>query len=322
MFSCRCLFLPVIRMMLMKKILIALAVLLLVIIAATYLFIPRELKIVATTSLNAALPGVSRSLSDNNTWKNFWPGSTVFKLDDQSYFIKGKFFNVFNIDISSEKDTVSSSMTLLLLKSNSLTIEWTSELLNSRNPLTRITQYRKARSIEKNMNSILKAMKHFMEQTKNIYGLDIKQTTVKDSVVISTRRLFDHHPTVKDVEDMIQSLKEYIFTNKATEHGFPMLNITKTDSSHYETMAAIPVDRELPLTGTFAPKLLLKGGNLLEAEVIGGFYKIEKALQELENYRNDYRFNSPAIPYQRLITDRSKEPDTTKWITILQYPVY
>ena len=306
----------------MKKIIIALAILAFVLLAAVYLFIPRELKIGATTTINAALPGVSRSLSDNNTWEKFWPDSTVFKLNDHSYSVKENVFNVFNIDISSEKDSVSSSMTLLLLKSNSLTIDWSSKLMTSSNPFTRITQYRKARSIEKNMKSILKSMKDFMEQTKNIYGFDIKQTTVRDSVVISTRRSFAHHPGVKDVEDMIQSLRNYIIENMAIEQGSPMLNIRKADSSHYETMAAIPVDRELPLTGEFAPKFLLKGGNLLEAEVIGGFHKIEIALKELENYRNDYRFSSPAIPYQRLVTDRSKEQDTTKWITILQYPIY
>ena len=306
----------------MKKILIALVLLLLIAVAAIYLFIPRKLKIGATATVHAALPGVSRSLSDNNTWKKFWPGDTVFKLDDQSYSIKGKFFNVFNIDVISENDSITSSVTLLLLKSNLLTIDWSGELITGTNPFLKFAQYRKAKSIEKNLNSILIQLKNFMEQSKNIYGCDIKEATVKDSVVISTRRLFDHYPTVKDVEDMIQSLKSYITKNMASEQGCPMLNIRRTDSLHYEAMTAIPVDRELPLTDNFAPKLLLKGGNLLEAEVTGGFHRIETALKELDNYKNDYRFNSPAIPYQRLITDRSKEPDTTKWITILQYPVY
>ncbi len=306
----------------MKKILLALVLLVVIMLAAVYLLIPRKLKIEATITVNAALPAVSRLLSDNDVWKNFWPDAAAFKLDNQAYSIKGKFFNVFNIDIGSEKDSISSTLNLLLLNSDPLAINWSGELISSSNPFTRIAQYRKARSIEKNMNSILKGMKNFMEQTKNIYSFDIKQTKVKDSVLISTRRLFDHHPTVKDVDDMIQSLKVYIAINEAKEEGSPMLNIFRTDSLHYEVMTAIPVDRKLPLTNNFAPKLLLKGGNILEVEVRGGFYKIETALKELENYKNDYRFNSPAIPYQLLITDRSKEPDTTKWITRLHYPVY
>ena len=87
-------------------------------------------------------------------------------------------------------------------------------------------------------------------------------------------------------------------------------------------MTAIPVDRELPLTKEFAPKFLLKRGNILETEVRGGPYKIETGLNELENYKNDYKFTSPASPYQLLVTDRLKEQDTAKWVTRLYYPVY
>ena len=305
----------------MKKIFFALVLLVVIMLASVYLFIPGKLKIEATATVNAALPAVSRLLSDNETWRKFWPDTGFLKLDDETYSINGKFFNVFNIDISSEKDSINSLLNLLLLKSDPLTINWSGELISSNNPFIKIAQYRKARSIEKNMNSILNGMKNFMEQTKNIYGFDIKQTKVKDSVLISTRQLFDHYPTVKDVYDMIQSLKEYIAVNEAKEEGSPMLNIFYTDSLHYEAMTAIPVDRKLPLTDKFAPKFLLKGGDILEAEVKGGYYKIGSALKELENYKNDYRLNSPAIPYQLLITDRSKESDTTKWITRLHYPV-
>jgi hypothetical protein len=307
----------------MKKILLALVLLVVIMLVAAYLFIPRKLKIEATTTVNAALPAVSRLLSENDTWKKFWPDTAAFKLNDQTYSIKGKFFTAFNIDIGTEKDSISSILNLLLLSgSDPVAINWSGELIiSSGNPFTRISQYRKARSIEKNMNSILTGMKNFMEQTKNIYGFDIKQTKVKDSVLISTRRSFDHHPASKDVYEMIQSLKEYIAVNDAKEEGPPMLNIFQTDSLHFEAMTAIPVDRKLPLTNIFAPKFLLKGGDILEAEVNGGYYKIGTALKELENYKNDYRFYSPAIPYQLLITDRSKEPDTTKWITRLYYPV-
>jgi hypothetical protein len=306
----------------MKKILLVLVLSVVIMLAAVYLFIPRKLRIETTTTINAALPAVSRLLSENDTWGKFWPDTAAFKLDDQVYSIKGKFFTVFNIDIDSEKDSLGSILNLLLLpKSDVLAISWSGELISSSNPFTRIAQYRKARSIEKNMNSILNGMKNFMEQTKNIYGFDIQQTKVKDSVLITTRRSFDHHPTVIEVYDMIQSLKDYIAMNAAKEEGSPMLNIFRTDSLHFEAMTAIPIDRTLPLTDKFASKFLLKGGEILEADVTGGYYKIRAALKELENYKNDHRFNSPAIPYQLLITDRSKEPDTTKWITRLYYPI-
>jgi hypothetical protein len=121
---------------------------------------------------------------------------------------------------------------------------------------------------------------------------------------------------------MIRDLRKYIAQNNAIEKNSPMLNVLKFDSSHYEAMTAIPVDRALTPTNEFAPKFLLKGGNILEVQVQGGPTTIENGLKELENYRSDYRFTSPAIPYQLLVTDRMKEADTTKWITRLYYPVF
>lgn len=306
----------------MKKILIGLVILGAISLGALYLVIPGKMKMSASISIHAALPGVSRSLYDSNNWKKFWPTKTPFALDNRDYLIKGKFFNAFNIDIASDKDTLSSIINLLLIRTDSINVNWSSEQITSSNPFNRFVQYRQGIATEKNMKKILTRMKEFMEQTTNIYGFDIKQTIVTDSALISTRRVLDHQPTVKDIGGMIQSLKKYITEHNAAEQNFPMLNVLQIDSAHYEVMTAIAVDRQLPLTNDFAPKFLLKGGNMLEGEIKGGPTRIETALKEFENYRSDYKFPAPAKPYQLLITDRLKEPDTTKWMTRLYYPIF
>ena len=306
----------------MKKILTALVLLLMFALAAVYLFIPRKIKIEAAVPLNAALPGVFRTLINDSNWKKWWPGETPFAYNKQAYSIKGKLFNVFDIDIYSDKDTINSRMELVLVKANTMTILWNTEQESSNDPFKRFERYRYAKQTEKNMNAILQSLKTFLQKKENIYGVDIKETLVKDSALISTRRQFDHYPGAQEVDSMIQSLKKYISQNNAIEKNSPMLNVFELGNSRYEAMTAIPVDKALPKTNEFAPKFLLKGGNILEAQIQGGPYTIEKGLKELENYRADYKFNSPAIPYQLLVTDRAKEPDTTKWITRLYYPVF
>jgi hypothetical protein len=62
-------------------------------------------------------------------------------------------------------------------------------------------------------------------------------------------------------------------------------------------------------------------GNILVAEVKGGVYTAEKAIEVLSVYANDKKRISPAIPYQSLVTDRMQVSDTSKWITRLFYPV-
>ena len=306
----------------MKKVLIGLVLSIAFLLAAVYLFIPRIIKIEAAAPLNAALPGVFRTLINESNWKKWWPGETPFAYNKQAYSIKGKFFNVFDIDIYSDKDTLSSRMELVFVEANTMTILWNAEQVSSNDPFKRFERYRYAKQTEKNMNAILQSLQTFFQKKENIYGVDIKETLVKDSVLISTRRKFDHYPDAQEVDSMIQSLKKYISQNNAIEKNSPMLNVFELGNSRYEAMTAIPVDKELPKTNEFAPKFLLKGGNILEAQIQGGPYMIEKGLKELENYRADYKFNSPAIPYQLLVTDRTKEPDTTKWITKIYYPIY
>ena len=306
----------------MKKILITLILLLVLALAAVYFFIPGKIKIEASVSLNAALQGVSRSLIDENNWKRLWPGETSFNYNKQTYSIRSKISSVFDIDIYSGHDTISSRLELVPVKNETMTIDWHAEQVTSSNPFIRFSRYRQAKATEKNMDEILESMKAFLEKTKNIYGFEIKKTVVTDSVLISIRRSFGHYPTMQEIDAMIRELKKYIVQNNAIEKNSPMLNVLRLDSSHYEAMSAIPVDRALPQTIEFAPKFLLKGGNILEAQVQGGPYTIEKGLQEIENYRSEYRYTSPAIPYQLLVTDRLKEPDTTKWITKLYYPVF
>jgi len=306
----------------MKKILITVLLLIVFALAAVYLFIPGKIKTEATISLNAALPAVSRSLIDENTWKKWWPGETAFNYNKQTYSIRSKMSSVLDIDIYPGKDTINSRLELIPVKNDIMAIDWHAEQVTSSYPFIRLSQYRQAKATEKNMNEILQSMKAFFEKTKNIYGFEIKKTLVTDSALISVRRTFEHYPTVQEIDAMIQDLKKYIVQNNAIEKNSPMLNVLRLDSSHYEAMSAIPVDKALPRTNEFAPKFLLKGGNILEAEVQGGPATIENGLQEIENYRSEFRYTSPAIPYQLLVTDRLKQTDTTKWITKLYYPVF
>src|ERR1700752_2218951 len=167
----------------MKKILIGLTLLVVFALGAVYLFIPGKIKMETAVSLNVAMPGVSRTLANDNNWKKWWPGETPFAYNEQSYSIRGKIFNAFDIDIYSGKDTINSRMELVLIKADTMTIGWSAEQVTSSNPFTRVEQYRHANATEKNMNAILQSMKTFLQKTENIYGFDVKETLVKDSVL-------------------------------------------------------------------------------------------------------------------------------------------
>jgi hypothetical protein len=100
-----------------------------------------------------------------------------------------------------------------------------------------------------------------------------------------------------------------------------MLNIENTDRTNYKVQVALPVNKKLPELGDISSKQMLKDGNILTAEVIGGLNKIDGAMEQFEKYISDYQRSIIAIPFQSLITDRSKEKDSTRWVTKIYYPV-
>lgn len=305
----------------MKKILTGIVLSVVFLLAAVYWFIPGKIKMEEKIIIGAALPAVSRELATDSNWNKWWPGKNAFTFNEQGYKPRGNSFNVFAIDIYHGADTTKSRVELILLNNDSIMIIWNAEKLTSNDPFKRFSAYRNTGSTEKNMKTLLEHMKSFMEKRENIYGFPIRKTKVIDSVLISTRRSFDHKPGVEEIDMMIQSLKKYIAENKAVEKNHPMLNVTMIDSNYYEVMTAIAVDKSIPNTKEFSAKFLLKGGNILEGVLQGGPHTIEKALIEFERYRSDHQHTSPAIPYQLLVTDRTKETDTTKWITKLYYPI-
>ncbi len=63
-------------------------------------------------------------------------------------------------------------------------------------------------------------------------------------------------------------------------------------------------------------------GSFMVTEVQGGETKVQKSLEQLELYAADYKKTQMAIPFQYLVTDRIREPDSSKWITRIYLPVY
>ncbi len=156
---------------------------------------------------------------------------------------------------------------------------------------------------------------------ENVYGLPILKALVSDSLLIFTEASSKGFPTTEFIYSQIDQLRKYIVDQSAKETGFPMLNINTTDSINYLTKVAIPVNKRLKSSGNISFRWMLGGGNILVTEIKGGPASIDKAFKEMENYVSDYRRTAPAIPFQSLVTDRTKEPDTSKWITKIFYPV-
>jgi hypothetical protein len=306
----------------MKKVIIILLTIAVAAILSSYIFVPSKIKISAAAIGHTSPDAAYRYLQDDANWNKWWPGSKPFTINGIDFILTKKGFNVFDLQLNDKRDTLKTYLQILPEDKDTTGYDWTCEIESGNNPAKRWLQYFKAVRIKKTFDLLLDYLSKHLADEENVYGFKVKRTKVIDSVLLTTRRQFDHYPDSKEVDSVIRDLRKYISDLHGIEKNYPMLNVNPEGKDKYEAMVAIATEWALPPTDKFAPKLVLKNGNLLETEIKGGEWTIRKAFDQFLNYRSDYRIMSPAIPYQSIITDRAKEPDTSKWVTKLYYPVF
>jgi effector-binding domain-containing protein len=308
----------------MKKWLLVLFVLAALFVLSVYIIIPGKLTVSSFALMKANPHGAYRCLAGESTWEKIFGEKSVdngFEYNKTTFTINRKLLDGIEVLITQNGISCSSAIGLDRLNNDSSIIRWTTTFESSSNPFTKIEQYFAARSIKKNMSYVLDNIKQFLEKEENVYGINVHRTTVKDTLLVAIKSVFKNYPSARDIYSLIGMLQNYARINGARESGYPMLNIKMTDSTNFETMVALPVNKELDDHGAIVHKEMV-AGNILVAEVKGGPYTVSKAFNSLGDYAADRDLQTPAIPFQSLITDRLQEPDTAKWITKIYYPIY
>lgn len=311
----------------MKKCLLAVCILLLLSVGSSYIFIPGIIDINEEIIVRANTQGLQRSLLDQSSWRKWWPAKNNpdagadLTIDDVTYQFQARKLSSIVLDIENKHIKAIAALHILPMSPDSARLEWNSKMASSYNPWERVQAYFNSRKLRKQLSSILESAKKYYSDPRNMYEADIRQVQVTDSILVSTYGESKNLPSVEFIYGLIDELKKYIARNNAVETGFPMLNITTTDSVAYLTRVAIPVNKRLAPSGNISYRWMMGGGKILVTEVRGGPWAISSTFHQVENYIRDYRRIAPAIPFYSLQTDRRKEPDTSKWVTKIYYPV-
>jgi len=313
----------------MKKILFAILITVLLIIAGIYIFIPKKLKVSSAISYTANAEAIFRFLAADSNWKKWWPGEIsndnnakkIFTYSGYDFHINKILYQAYELILSGKQENDTALMKIILLSKDSTRIEFTTEINAGTNPFKRITGYFKARSITKIFDTIIDSLVSYTKDVKNIYGFNIHNEKVQMEYLLSANTQLTHYPSTEEVYSMIGKIRAYLKPTDAKEEFSPMLNIETKDSLHYFVRVGVPIDKKLPGTDSITLKQMLRNGNILVAEVTGGRNTIEYALKQIEKYISDHQRTIVAIPFQSLETDRLKVTDSTKWITKIYYPV-
>jgi len=313
----------------MKRNIAAIAIVFILLLAGSYIFIPQKLKVSSAITYQANGEGVFRFLFADSNWGKWWPGKIstdtsskkIFSYSDYDYSIEKIRYHSFELTLSKDEDSYNSLLKIVSFKTDSIGIEIETELNSGNNPVSRIKNYFNAKKIKGGFEDLLTALKDHTKNVKDIYGYDIKNEKVEMQFLLSTSKVFPHYPTAEDIYSLVGIIRDHISKTDGKEEFSPMLNIESQDSINYYVRVGVPVNKKLPEKENISLKQMVKNGNILVAEVRGDQKTINEAIKQVEKYIADYQRSIIAIPFQSLITDRSKEPDSTKWITKIYYPV-
>lgn len=228
-------------------------------------------------------------------------------------------FDDFIIAIKKGTTTYNSQLKLLSLNPDSTVLFWSAVVTGTGSPWQRVQTYRQAQSLEKEAKHFLQSLQALTNDAA-LYGINIVREKVRDTAMVAVRFTTAAYPQTADIYKHVALLQQYINTQKAVATNHPMLHVRPAGKS-YETMIALPTSKALPGNGSIELKRMIRG-NILMTEVQGGQARVEEGMQQLDNYVQDHNLVSPAIPFASLVTDRSQEPDSSKWITKLYYPIF
>jgi hypothetical protein len=299
----------------MKKNVLVILLFVVLLITGIYIFIPATLNISEPIVLQSTEKGTTRLLTDAAQWDKWNTNKTSY-----THRVVAQSFNPIQVLTIIGKDTVAGTIIIMPLQKDSVAVVWQCAIQSGSWPLQKLSSYRRAGTIKQDMENILASLRSYVEKPENVYHIRIRNEKVKDTLLMTTKTITTGEPAITTIYSLVSKLKNYIAAEGAKETNYPMLHIRRIDSSQFETMVAIPIDEALKGNQDIFLRRMVPG-NILITDVKGGKYTISKALRSLETYMDDYQKASPAIPFESLVTDRSKETDTSKWITRLYYPV-
>jgi len=286
--------------------------------------LPSRIVFSKTAEINRPYQVLERNVIDLNAWSNWWPGKrisdSVFEYNERHIRIDAILLNGFQATAIQDRD-FRYVFQIVPLEGKRTQITFSGIETAGPGLFNKASGYVSYLRNRSNVHQWVEAVKDYYEDSKKVYGMDIRQTRVTDSVLIALKQWFPRNPSVSDVYDLIYELKKHIAENGGKEDNFPMVNIYRESDTAHLVMVAIATGLPVPATDRYLLKKM-ELGYILEGEVKGGLTTVKQAEDNLRKYANDYAKTAPAIPYQLWVTNRLQQPDTTQWITKLYYPIF
>ena len=308
----------------MKKIVLWVIVFLVISFCVVKL-LPTTKTVSETVDVDCPIDALNRNISNPTNWNKWWPGKKLsngnFSFHDKEIVIKTFLLNGFAGETQSGGKQIKIDLQALTISSYTSQINLTTQYQFSSNIVTKLAQYISLLKHKSEFTEFLHQVQTDFSSLEKTYGFTIERQKVPNSSYISVKTSFNHYPTTEEIYLQIHELEKYIELQNSKAINAPILNIHTDNNKEYEAMVAIATDRDLPSNNKYFLKNMMLG-NIMVAEVKGDRKRIDECIQAMKYYISDYKKSSPAIYFERLITNRLAEKDSTQWVTTINYPIF
>lgn len=307
----------------MKKVLYILFPILFFLIISYLL--PTQKPTTETISVSMPVDAITRVVTNQKDWAKWFPGTkvndSVYTYYESPITIHKVLMNGFKATMVNKGVEVDLDFSFMADYNAKTSFTLNTVMKITYNPLLRFKQFLSLNSVENDCKRLLYQMQDYFSDVKKVYGFPIEMQKVPNSSYVSTKQTYDHEPTTDEIYALIDEVNEFIDGVEVKIMNYPILNVFKEDSSSYTAMVAVATERDIPSIGKFMLKNMMLG-NIVVCEVIGDKNVIRECNEAVKNYVQDHRKTSPAISFERLITNRRTVQDSTKWRTTINYPVF
>ena len=294
-----------------------------VLLIGTYVFIPDQIIVSEVEQVESSERILEKYLSKPEYRREWWPATydeKNFSYDRLQFSFEPGALNSQPVIISARGFRSHSLISWKLSSKNIFLLGWKTSIVASKNPVTRILQYQHARKIKQSMIGIMESLLTFVVDSKNVYGISVERKTVKDTILATTSMISASRPRTSDLYQKISHIENFIKKQAVSQVNSPMINISQDPKGQYQTMIAVPINKDIVPDGDISLQKMI-AGNILVAEIKGGPQMVETGFTEMKAYMKDFKLTSPAMPFELLVTNRIAEPDTSKWVTKIFYPI-
>lgn len=158
--------------------------------------------------------------------------------------------------------------------------------------------------LTKNALSSFNNFREYIEDSKRVYGYEIKPVKVVDTLFLFERKTVQQVDKRHEMKSIFENLIAYAAKNNLGYNGNRIFYSQKT-GDNITLFASIGITREIeiPENAAVEIKRMPFEKKLLEATYQGAFGESNKVFDALEKFINDHYLATMGIPYQKFISD-------------------